>query len=210
MSSLIRTPTDIMDICSSPWLFAAYHVLLRLLVPRHPPCALLRLTIFIHSVGCVWFFVFTLVRLLFLSSGHFHDLSMSSYLFVFFLKRIKIFFDHICSFQGTFLLALSARWEQNLFYSQLTGKVFFLIWRPPAFPHRLQCSIIGRPGLNHRVRDGNGCDPQAHRHQKSWSLWRSNSKTHLSTSSSLERRWSSRTFRYGYLVTTSPQLSVPP
>ena len=28
--------------------------------------------------------------------------------------------------------------------------------------------------------------------------------------SSLERRWSSRTFRYGYLVTTSPQLSVPP
>ena len=32
-------------ICSSPWLFAAYHVFLRLLVPRHPPCALLRLTL---------------------------------------------------------------------------------------------------------------------------------------------------------------------
>ena len=32
-----------MDICSSPRLFAAYHVLLRLLVPRHPPYALLRL-----------------------------------------------------------------------------------------------------------------------------------------------------------------------
>ena len=29
-------------------------------------------------------------------------------------------------------------------------------------------------------------------------------------SNSFERRWSSRTFRYGYLVTTSPQLSVPP
>ena len=27
---------------------------------------------------------------------------------------------------------------------------------------------------------------------------------------SLERRWSSRTFRYGYLVTTSPQLPAPP
>ena len=39
------------DICSSPWLFAAYHVFLRLLVPRHPPCALLRLTIpFMSSV----------------------------------------------------------------------------------------------------------------------------------------------------------------
>ena len=33
-----------MDICSSPWLFAAYHVFHRLLVPRHPPCALFSLT----------------------------------------------------------------------------------------------------------------------------------------------------------------------
>ena len=33
-----------MFICNSPWLFAAYHVFHRLLVPRHPPCALLRLT----------------------------------------------------------------------------------------------------------------------------------------------------------------------
>ena len=32
------------DICSSPQLFAAYHVFLRLLVPRHPPCALFCLT----------------------------------------------------------------------------------------------------------------------------------------------------------------------
>ena len=31
-------------ICISPQLFAAYHVLLRLLVPRHPPCALISLT----------------------------------------------------------------------------------------------------------------------------------------------------------------------
>ena len=30
-----------MDICSSPKLFAAYHVFHRLLVPRHPPCALI-------------------------------------------------------------------------------------------------------------------------------------------------------------------------
>ena len=35
-----------MDICSSPQLFAAYHVFHRLLVPRHPPCALISLTIF--------------------------------------------------------------------------------------------------------------------------------------------------------------------
>ena len=48
--------------------------------------------------------------------------------------------------------------------------------------------------------------------------WKLNSKTTLyqltfslqPTSYLLERRWSSRTFRYGYLVTTSPQLSIPP
>ena len=33
-----------MDMCSSPKLIAAYHVFHRLSVPRHPPCALLRLT----------------------------------------------------------------------------------------------------------------------------------------------------------------------
>ena len=34
-----------MDICSYPQLFAAYHVFHRLLVPRHPPCALTTLTV---------------------------------------------------------------------------------------------------------------------------------------------------------------------
>ena len=32
------------DMCSSPKLFAAYHVFHRLLVPRHPPYALFRMT----------------------------------------------------------------------------------------------------------------------------------------------------------------------
>ena len=34
-----------------------------------------------------------------------------------------------------------------------------LIWQPPTLPCRLQHSTIGRLGLNHRVRDGNGCYP---------------------------------------------------
>ena len=38
------------DICSSPLLIAAYHVFLRLSVPRHPPCALSCLT-FHHIVA---------------------------------------------------------------------------------------------------------------------------------------------------------------
>ena len=33
-----------MDICSFPWLIAACHVLRRLLMPRHSPCALYSLT----------------------------------------------------------------------------------------------------------------------------------------------------------------------
>ena len=51
-------------------------------------------------------------------------------------------------------------------YEQVSHLFFSLIRRPPALPHRLQCSTIGRLGLNRRVRDGNGCVPQAHRHRK--------------------------------------------
>src|SRR5947209_6144235 len=39
----IRTSPDQSSVDSSPGLFAASHVLLRLLVPRHPPCALTNL-----------------------------------------------------------------------------------------------------------------------------------------------------------------------
>ena len=38
-----------MVICTSPWLFAAYHVLHRLQEPRHPPCAL---SYFVTSYHC--------------------------------------------------------------------------------------------------------------------------------------------------------------
>ena len=40
-----------MDICSSPKLFAAYHVFHRLLVPRHPPCALVCLIFLVPFPG---------------------------------------------------------------------------------------------------------------------------------------------------------------
>ena len=40
-----------MDICSSPKLFAAYHVFRRLLVPRHPPCALFCLTSLLRYIA---------------------------------------------------------------------------------------------------------------------------------------------------------------
>ena len=117
----------------------------------------------------------------------------------------------MCSFQGTnltnnVLLVISCK---NLFLHQIANKSFFIIRRPPTLPYRHQYSTIGRLCLNHRVRDGNGCVPQAHRHRKSLSHlndWTVKQPLLIS----LERRWSSRTFRYGYLVTTSPQLSDLP
>ena len=50
-------------ICSSPQLFAAYHVLRRLLMPRHSPYALVRLNFLLRSfdlccsLNCLSFFV---------------------------------------------------------------------------------------------------------------------------------------------------------
>ena len=40
-----------MDVCSSPQLFAACHVLLRLLAPRHSPFALSSLTFFVSVIA---------------------------------------------------------------------------------------------------------------------------------------------------------------
>ena len=40
-------------ICRSPQLFAAYHVFLRLSVPRHPPCALFCLTSSFSPLPCI-------------------------------------------------------------------------------------------------------------------------------------------------------------
>src|SRR5579884_2842273 len=41
----IRESTGQWPFSASPWLIAAVHALLRLLVPRHPPCALTILTV---------------------------------------------------------------------------------------------------------------------------------------------------------------------
>ena len=101
-----------MDICSSPKLFAAYHVFHRLLVPRHPPCALSCLalpdTIALvpDGLGCCLVFVsqfaVSLQRLVFVS--------------IFTFNVFQMF--RICSFQGTCLAdVLSAIQTQKAFYA---------------------------------------------------------------------------------------------
>ena len=61
-----------------------------------------------------------------------------------------------------------------------TAEHFFLFWRPPALPCRLQHSTIGRAGLNRRVRDGNGCVPCTYRRQISESSPDNSTARHIS------------------------------
>ena len=84
-----------MDICSSPKLFAAYHVFHRLLVPRHPPYALSCLTlrcIALHLLG-----LFPLSRPL-----CFQVLSVR--ISPYGLGCLDICFRSVCGFQGTYRL----------------------------------------------------------------------------------------------------------
>ena len=65
------------------------------------------------------------------------------------------------------LIIIYTPWPSCPYLYDKSFRFFSLRFRqPPTLPHRHQCSTIGRLGLNHRVRDGNGCYPQAHRHRK--------------------------------------------
>ena len=53
-------------ICTSPWLFAAYHVLHRLREPRHPPCALIYFHYHVHALYFIqsgWYILLALLVL---------------------------------------------------------------------------------------------------------------------------------------------------
>ena len=65
-----------LDICSSPQLFAAYHVFHRLLVPRHPPCALLRLTSELNVSLLVQFRVHSVAHLSFVFVNYFKSFDL--------------------------------------------------------------------------------------------------------------------------------------
>ncbi len=79
---------DSMPACGSSWLFAAYRVLHRLLAPRHPPYALVRLISSFYSILC---HVLLLVKSL-LQLSLFKEVFLSS---------------SVCSFQGTLEVAIA-------------------------------------------------------------------------------------------------------
>ena len=105
-----------MLICSSPKLIAAYHVFHRLPVPRHSPCALVRLTFQTFS----WNIWYPLDSLLLPTKIMLPFLLKLQY----FLKELTIIFvsQLLFSFQGTSLSVLfrALKIEQYLLFSFVT------------------------------------------------------------------------------------------
>ena len=107
-----------MLICSSPKLIAAYHVFHRLPVPRHSPCALVRLTFqtFFQNIWYPLDSLFCQRRLLlpFLLKLQY------------FLKELTIIFvsQLLFSFQGTSLSSLSGPSKSNNIYSACLCHLF--------------------------------------------------------------------------------------
>ena len=110
-----------LDICSSPRLFAAYHVFLRLPVPRHPPCALSSLTCSpeLLRIALRLFIYFTLLPPCFgvLSPGGFAPASwMSFHCF----GLLSVF-----GFQGT-IFNINSK-EFWLFHQSLKTKIYSIL-----------------------------------------------------------------------------------
>ena len=100
-----------MDICSSPWLIAACHVLLRLLMPRHSPCALYSLTFRINLADSQLNYAGNLYRICFRNCNCYPSIRCSTIKTIFKLFRtirskdlsvalLITFFVILFSFQG--------------------------------------------------------------------------------------------------------------
>ena len=123
-----------MDICSSPQLFAACHVLLRLLMPRHSSYALIRLTL-PKNLQILWFLFFqrgsnSFLRTIFLDSlisFEFHYVSKSFFycFFVLFryLSRFRSFLVTLFYLKKPFLFSYS------FFYSVLKTTYMLCLFR---------------------------------------------------------------------------------
>ena len=141
-------------------------------MPRHPPCALSCLalpdTIALvpDGLGCCLVFVSQFAVSYY--SASFSSLSLRltySRCFVYAVFKVRCWQSINTLPNGD----KEIRTLDPLLARQVLSQLSYipiLIRQPPAFPCRLQHSIIGLPGLNHRVRDGYGCVPWAYRHRK--------------------------------------------
>ena len=132
--------------CAYPKLIAAYHVLHRLLMPRHSPCALCSLT---YSVKIFQSFAFNITK-------NISWLTSQYILKLYYIIHMQFSKNKLVGLNG---LEPSTSRLSGVRSNQLSYKPISLIRQPPALPCRLQHSTIGRLSLNHRVRDVYGCYP---------------------------------------------------
>ena len=132
--------------CAYPKLIAAYHVLHRLLMPRHSPCALCSLT---YLVKIFQSFAFNITK-------NISWLTSQYVLKLYYIIHMQFSKNKLVGLNG---LEPSTSRLSGVRSNQLSYNPVCKIWQPPTFPYRLQHSIIGRLRLNHRVRDVYGCFP---------------------------------------------------
>ena len=115
------------DICSSPKLIAACHVLLRLLMPRHSPCALYSLTFRrcgLHILRCNAS----------VSAHPFRHISSSRH------KRLRWFVTRVR--RGTALASFSTS-SKRFWFSWIMQAIYRLLRKIViAYPHLFRCSTI--------------------------------------------------------------------
>ena len=156
-------------------------------MPRHPPCALISLT-YSRIMSC--FSTEELFEIVFYPLNFFNWISLISSL----LFRYSIFKEHlslsdIWSHQVLFGGDEENRTPDPLLARQVLSQLSYT-------PKGDFYSLMESPALR-----ASSFKIEQYRFKN---LWASSSYERCShrSSSSLERRWSSRTFRYGYLVTT--------
>ena len=118
---LVRLPhSDICgswSICLSPQLFAAYHVFHRLLVPRHPPCALHNLTCYAGispDLSIIWILFLSFSQRYESDKAHFFRNGLDEFLHRFLMSWF--WFGHrtyLWSFGSWYNLYFSIRFSRN-------------------------------------------------------------------------------------------------
>ena len=103
-----------MDICSSPKLFAAYHVFHRPLVPRHPPCALSAWPFAFHhpSVGDA------------VVDSH---CLINKFIDVFLSNVLRLYQGYLIKFNQIYMYAVFKVQSWLIFYQSFKKKISFLL-----------------------------------------------------------------------------------
>ena len=103
-----------MDICSSPKLFAAYHVFHRPLVPRHPPCALSAWPFAFHhpSVGDA------------VVDSH---CLINKFIDVFLSNVLRLYQGYLIKFNQIYMYAVFNVQSWLIFYQSFKEKISFLL-----------------------------------------------------------------------------------